>query len=44
MTIKDLIPSPKELKSETYFDFGHIKRSSDQDGAHVNAVVVHAED
>lgn len=31
MTVKDLIPSHKELKSETYFKYGHIKRSSEQD-------------
>lgn len=31
MTVKDLIPSHKDLKSETYFKYGHIKRSSEQD-------------
>lgn len=31
MTVKDLIPSQKDLKSETFFKYGHIKRSSEQD-------------
>lgn len=31
MTIKDLIPSSKDLKSETFFSYGHIKRSADDD-------------
>jgi polysaccharide export outer membrane protein len=31
MSAKDLIPSQKELKSETYFKYGHIKRSSEMD-------------
>lgn len=31
MTIKDLIPSQKDLKSETFFKYGHIKRSAEYD-------------
>lgn len=31
MTIKDLIPTQKDLKSETYFKYGHIKRSAEDD-------------
>lgn len=31
MTIKDLIPSARDLKSETFFNYGHIKRSTDED-------------
>ncbi len=31
MSIKDLIPSVRDLKSETFFKYGHIKRSTDDD-------------
>ncbi len=31
MTVKDLIPSHRDLKSETFFRYGHIKRSSEED-------------
>ncbi len=31
MSIKDLIPTAKELKSETYFHYGHIKRPAEED-------------
>jgi polysaccharide biosynthesis/export protein len=31
MTIKDVIPSAKDLKSETYFHYGHIKRPAEED-------------
>jgi polysaccharide biosynthesis/export protein len=31
MTIKDLIPSARDLKTETFFNYGHIKRSTDED-------------
>lgn len=31
MTIRDLIPSIKDLKTETFFKYGHIKRSTDDD-------------
>ncbi len=31
MTIHDLIPGVKDLKSETFFTYGHIKRSSEDD-------------
>jgi protein involved in polysaccharide export with SLBB domain len=31
MTIRDLIPNIHDLKSETYFNYGHIKRSTEQD-------------
>lgn len=31
MTVQDLIPSHKDLRSETFFNYGHIKRSSERD-------------
>jgi len=31
MTIKDLLPSSRDLKSETYFNYGHIKRPAEED-------------
>lgn len=31
MNIRDLIPSVRDLKSETYFNYGHIKRSTEDD-------------
>lgn len=31
MTIRDLIPTIKDLKTETFFKYGHIKRSTDDD-------------
>jgi polysaccharide export outer membrane protein len=31
MTIKDLIPSARDLKTETFFSYGHIKRSTEED-------------
>jgi polysaccharide export outer membrane protein len=31
MTIKDLIPSVRDLKTETFFNYGHIKRSTDDE-------------
>ncbi len=31
MTVKDLIPGYKDLKSETFFKYGHIKRSAEND-------------
>lgn len=31
LSIRDIIPSPKDLKSETYFNYGHIKRPSEED-------------
>jgi polysaccharide biosynthesis/export protein len=31
MNIRDLIPTVKDLKSETFFNFGHIKRATDDD-------------
>lgn len=31
MTIKDLIPSVRDLKSETFFNYGHIKRSTEDE-------------
>lgn len=31
MTIKDLIPTVRDLKSETFFNYGHIKRSTEDD-------------
>ena len=31
MTIKDLIPSVRDLKSETFFNYGHIRRSTDDE-------------
>ncbi len=31
MTVKDLIPSHRDLKAETFFRYGHIKRSSEVD-------------
>jgi polysaccharide biosynthesis/export protein len=31
MNVRDLIPTVKDLKSETFFTFGHIKRATDDD-------------
>ncbi|MEO6096561.1 MAG: SLBB domain-containing protein [Fibrobacteria bacterium] len=31
MTVKDLIPTQRDLKSETFFKYGHIKRSAERD-------------
>ncbi|MDQ3000973.1 MAG: SLBB domain-containing protein, partial [Fibrobacterota bacterium] len=31
MTIRDLVPGVKDLKTETFFTYGHIKRSSEDD-------------
>ena len=31
MTVRDLIPSLKDLKPETYFEYGHIKRPAPDD-------------
>ena len=31
MTIRDLIPGVKDLKSETFFSYGHIKRSTEDE-------------
>jgi polysaccharide export outer membrane protein len=31
MSIKDLIPSVRDLKSETFFNYGHIKRSTEDE-------------
>jgi polysaccharide biosynthesis/export protein len=31
MTVKDLIPSVRDLKSETFFNYGHIKRRTEDD-------------
>lgn len=31
MTIKDILPSARDLKSETFFNYGHIKRPAEED-------------
>jgi protein involved in polysaccharide export with SLBB domain len=31
MTLRDLVPSVRDLKSETFFNYGHIKRSTEDD-------------
>jgi protein involved in polysaccharide export with SLBB domain len=35
MSVKDLIPSVKDLKAETFFTFGHIRRATDDDQASI---------